>query len=94
MSKFLDVNTVQGNNQIEVVDSGGVSGNIRFYDKRDRDGNLKLGFKVVSGNISMFSTSNGTETVIIETFKYSEIIEPSSADLSSLVQQLNSFLYT
>ena len=94
MSKFIDVLTAQGKNQIEVVDSKGVKGNILFYNKRDAKGNLILTFKADSNDIVLSSSSNGNEFTQLERFVYSNVTEPTSSNISDLVQTLNSFLYT
>lgn len=94
MSKFIDIATAQGRNQIEVIDSKGSIGDVFFYNKKDTDGNLILGFKAQSGKVVMFSVANGIESSPLETFDYTTITQPASSDLSDLIQILNGFLYT
>lgn len=94
MSKFLDITTVQGNNQIEVIDSKGICNDINFYNKKDSSGNLILGFRASENNVIMSSVLNGATLTDLESFSYSTVTEPISSDISDLIGKLNAFLYT
>jgi len=94
MSKFIDVNTAQGNNQIGIVGSKGITNDINFYSKRDSLGNLILSFKASDGYVILSTANAGIATIELEKFIYSGVTQPASNNISDLIQTLNGFLYT
>lgn len=86
MSKFKNLKT-----QIEVVGAGGTN-DIKFYNKTDANGSNIIGFKAVGGDVRMFSVSSGKEIETLETFVFSSVKAPSSADIENLIETLNSYI--
>ena len=79
--------------QVEVVGSGDVDGDVKFYNKTDADGELILEFRAAGGFVQMFQVSLGVDTgVILESQLFTDITLPVVTDIACMVEALNLFL--
>lgn len=82
--------------QLEIIGSGGeFKDTIKFYNKRDLEGNIRLGVSAENGELIIRSLSvDGIDLTELERFKPSEITLPTHTSLSNLVEQINTFIST
>jgi len=89
MAKFKNVN-----GKIQVVGTQDqFKDSIAFYNKKDANSVVRLGFGAENGDVVMFTVdSNGNSLEDLERFEYGEITSPSSSDLEDLIDTLNSYI--